>query len=130
MHFQVQIGAVMNEALKQELITWGIDWPDVSARFLGNEDLVIKFMMKFLNDKSMDELTEYLAAGDAENAFKAIHTLKGVSGNLSMKAIHDDVWSLTEILRAGSLDGAQEKYDRIKVKYDDLIRILRKYQDQ
>ena len=47
-----------------------------------------------------------------------------------MKAIHDDVWSLTEILRAGSLDGAQEKYDRIKVKYDDLIRILRKYQDQ
>lgn len=118
----------MNDELKQELCSWGIDWPDVSARFMGNDDLVIKFMLKFADDQSMEELTAALANGDTENAFKAIHTLKGVAGNLGMSVIHDDVCALTEILRVGSLDGAKEKYDRIKIKYDELIEIIAKYQ--
>ena len=118
----------MNDELKQELCSWGIDWPDVSARFMGNDDLVIKFMLKFADDHSMEELTGALAEGDTENAFKAIHTLKGVAGNLGMNVIHDDVYTLTEILRAGAMDGAKEKYDRIKTKYDELIEILTKYQ--
>ncbi|MBP7347453.1 MAG: Hpt domain-containing protein [Butyrivibrio sp.] len=119
---------MMNDELKQELCSWGVDWPDVSARFMGNDDLVIKFMLKFADDHSMEELTAALAGEDAENAFKAIHTLKGVTGNLGMNAIHEDVYALTEILRAGSLNGAKEKYDRIKIKYDELIKILKKYQ--
>jgi hypothetical protein len=37
------------------------------------------------------------------------------------------VCELTEILRAGSMEGYKEKYDQIKPKYDELITILTKY---
>ena len=120
----------MNDELKQKLIDWGVDWGDVSERFLGNENLVITFMMKFLNDKSMDLLTENIAKEDIEESFKAVHTLKGVAGNLGMKAMLPDVSNLTELLCTGKFDGAKEMYDKIKVKYDSLVAILSEYKDK
>ncbi len=118
----------MNEQMKQELIDWGVNWSDVEARFMGNEDLVERFMLKFLNDKSFDLLTQELSNKNAEEAFKACHTLKGVMGNLSLNGFKTPVLELTEVLRAGSLDGSEELYAAIKEKYEPLIVILKKYQ--
>ncbi|WP_051204885.1 Hpt domain-containing protein [Butyrivibrio sp. VCD2006] len=117
----------MNAQMKQELIDWGVNWSDVQERFMGNEDLVEKFMLKFLNDSSFNALTEGLAAKNAEEAFKGCHTLKGVTGNLALDGMRPDVLELTEILRAGSLDGSEELYQKIKKSYDALIGILKKY---
>ena len=117
----------MNEQMKQDLIEWGVNWDDVKERFMGNEDLVQKFMLKFLNDKSFDELTAGLQNKNAEEAFKGCHSLKGVSGNLALDGMRPDVLELTEILRAGSLEGSEELYARIKTSYNSLIDILKKY---
>ncbi|WP_044915313.1 MULTISPECIES: Hpt domain-containing protein [unclassified Butyrivibrio] len=117
----------MNEQFKQDLIDWGVNWDDVKERFMGNEDLVIKFMLKFLNDKSFGELTEGLKEQNAEAAFKGCHSLKGVTGNLALDGMRPDVLELTEILRAGSLEGSDELYQKIKASYDNLIGILNKY---
>ena len=40
----------MNAELKQELIDWGVNFEEVKERLVGNEDLVEKFMFKFLDD--------------------------------------------------------------------------------
>ncbi|SEL46123.1 MULTISPECIES: Hpt domain-containing protein [unclassified Butyrivibrio] len=117
----------MNEQMKQELIDWGVNWPDVQDRFMGNEDLVEKFMLKFLNDPSFAAMTKGLQAKNAEEAFKGCHTLKGVTGNLALDAMRPDVLELTEILRAGSLEGSDELYQKIKASYDSLTEILKKY---
>ena len=117
----------MNAQMKQELIDWGVNWPDVQERFMGNEDLVEKFMLKFLNDSSFEALTKGLEAKNAEDAFKGCHTLKGVTGNLGLDEMRPDVLELTEILRAGSLEGSEELYQKIKASYDALIGILKKY---
>ncbi len=118
----------MDAGFKNELIEWGVDWEEIRDRFMGNEDLIARFMFKFLNDQSMNDLTKYLAEGNVSEAFKAVHTLKGVGANLGLKGFLTPVCELTEILRAGSMDGYKEKYDLIKPKYDDLIVILKKYQ--
>lgn len=118
----------MNEQMKQELIDWGVNWNDITERFMGNEALVERFMFKFLNDKSFSQLTEQLSAKNAEEAFKACHTLKGVMGNLALDGFKKPVLELTEVLRAGSLDGSDELYAAIKEKYEPLIGILQKYQ--
>ena len=117
----------MNEQMKQELIDWGVNWDDVKDRFMGNEDLVETFMFKFLKDKSFSALTYGLKEKDANEAFAGCHSLKGVTGNLALNGMRPDVLELTEILRAGSLEGAEELYQRIKSSYDDLIKILKKY---
>ena len=118
----------MDAGFKTELIAWGVDWNEILDRFMGNEDLIARFMLKFLNDQSMSDLTKYLAEGNVSEAFKAVHTLKGVGANLGLKGFLTPVCELTEILRAGSMEGYEEKYNEIKPKYDDLIAILTKYQ--
>ena len=118
----------MDAGFKTELIEWGVDWDEILDRFMGNEDLIARFMFKFLKDQSMNDLTKYLAEGNVSEAFKAVHTLKGVGANLGLKGFLTPVCELTEILRAGSMDGYEEKYNAIKPKYDSLITILEKYQ--
>ena len=119
----------MDAGFKSELIAWGVDWDDVLARFMGNEDLIAKFMVKFLSDKNMGELSKYLEEGNVTEAFKAVHALKGVSANLGLKGMLGSVCELTEILRAGSMEGYEEQYDKIKPKYDELVTILNKFKD-
>ncbi|MBR4670510.1 MAG: Hpt domain-containing protein [Butyrivibrio sp.] len=119
----------MDSGFKSELIAWGVDWDDVLGRFMGNEDLIAKFMIKFLSDKNMGELTKYLEEGNVTEAFKAVHALKGVSANLGLKGMLGNVCELTEILRAGSMDGYEEYYNAIKPKYDELVTILNKFKD-
>jgi hypothetical protein len=118
----------MDASFKQELIDWGVDWEDVRNRFMGNEDLIAKFMLKFLNDPSMESLSKYLDEENVSEAFKAVHALKGVSANLGLKGFYSQVFDLTEILRAGTMEGYEPYYEHIKKKYDDLIGILNKYQ--
>lgn len=118
----------MDAGFKAELIEWGVDWNEILDRFMGNEDLIAKFMFKFLNDQSMSELTQNLQDGNVQGAFKAVHTLKGVGANLGLKGFLTPVCELTEILRAGSMEGYEEKYNEIKPKYEELIAILTKYQ--
>jgi HPt (histidine-containing phosphotransfer) domain-containing protein len=117
----------MDANFKSELIAWGVDWDEILDRFMGNENLIAKFMFKFLNDQSMNDLTKYLEEGNVSEAFKAVHTLKGVGANLGLKGFLTPVCELTEILRAGSMDGYEAKYNQIKPKYDELIAILNKY---
>ena len=117
----------MDAEFKAELIEWGVDWDEILDRFMGNEDLIAKFMFKFLNDQSMNDLTKYLNEGNVTEAFKAVHTLKGVGANLGLNGFLTPVKELTEILRAGSMEGYEEKYEEIKPKYEALIAILNKY---
>lgn len=59
----------------------GADYDGASVRLMG-EEMLARFALKFLDDESMDKLEAAMAAGDAEGAFMAVHTLKGVSQNL------------------------------------------------
>ena len=120
----------MNSEMKKELIDWGVDWEEVKERFVGSEDLVVKFMIKYMDDPSFARLEAGLKAGDAAEAFLGAHALKGVAGNLALKGFLGDVRELTEILRPGKLDGTEEYFNRIRKKYDDLIAILSKYKGE
>ena len=60
----------------------GSDFDKVLER-MGSEALVKRFAIKFLEDKSFEELTESLKEKDGECAFRAAHTLKGVCANLA-----------------------------------------------
>ncbi|MDE6675500.1 MAG: Hpt domain-containing protein [Acetatifactor sp.] len=89
----------MDELLKQQLIDNGADVEGTLHRFMGNEALFLKFLMKFKDDKNYAGLTESLDQGNYEEAFKYAHTLKGVSANLGLDPICRPVSALTELLR-------------------------------
>ena len=101
----------------------GGDWEGVTKRLMG-EELVGRFAKKFLEDESFTKLKDALQAGNVDEAFMAAHTLKGVCQNLGFDKLFAPTNELTEILRAGSLEGTQELFAQVEEQYNMTIGIL------
>lgn len=74
------------------------DYAQVLQR-LPSAALVERFVGKFLDDGSYSELAGAMEAGQTEIAFRAAHTLKGVSANLGFEQLRSSASDLTELLR-------------------------------
>ncbi len=79
----------------------GGDLKDVLER-LGDREIVEYFVPEFPNDPSYSLLLGALQEGDLHRAFRAAHTLKGVSLNLGFKQLGDCAAALCEELKKGN----------------------------
>lgn len=101
----------------------GADYADAKRRLV-SDDLVARFATKFLADDSFSKLEAGMAAGDVKAAFMAAHTLKGVCSNLGLTNLFEPASQLTEILRAGTFDGADELFAQVKDQYENTVAAL------
>ena len=113
---------VMN--IKECYDSIGADFEDVLGR-LGSEKLIERFALKFLEDDSYSNLKEALAEKNAENAFRAAHTLKGVCLNLGFTELYKVSAELTEVLRGRETAGSDELYAQVKEQYTTLTDAIR-----
>ncbi len=81
----------------------GGSYDEVLKRLMNNENILKKFLFKFLDDQSYSLLVSSLESGDGQTAFRAAHTLKGVCQNLSLTRLADSASELTEALRGGTI---------------------------
>ena len=102
----------------------GADFDNVLDR-LGNEQMVQRFALKFLNDTSYQTLEETLKEKNVEQAFRAAHTLKSVCLNLGFDNLFTVSSELTERLRAGELDGTEELFEKVKEQYEITVKAIR-----
>lgn len=122
----------MDELLKQKLMENGADVDGTLHRFMGNAGLFLKFLGKFKDDKNIALLRESIENKNYEEAFRAAHTLKGVSANLGLNPICDSASKLTELVRgktAENIDAekvAAEK-DALEESYRTFIGIIEEY---
>lgn len=107
----------------------GSDYNNILRR-LGSEVIIAKFAVKFLNDPSFGELETALSGGRTQDAFKAAHTLKGVAANLGFDKLYEVSSEITEVLRAGDLDGAKPLLDGVREKYDMTTAALKRFQSE
>lgn len=82
---------------------FGGDYEDVFSR-LRTEERIEKFIIRFLDDGSYQQIEASLKAGDMEDAFRAAHTLKGIAQNFSFTTLFQSSEELTEALRPGNED--------------------------
>lgn len=94
----------------------GANYEDVLKR-LYNEGMICKFTLMFLNDDSYPKLEQALKEGNVKEAFRAAHTLKGVCQNLGFTNLYQPAYELTEVLRAGTLEGSGEWFARVTEQY-------------
>lgn len=87
---------------------------------VGTEERAAKYIRMFKMDPTFNELNDAIAAGDFQTAFRAIHTMKGLSANLALTALHESSVVLTEIFRnytgqdyAAALADVTEKYNAV-----------------
>ncbi|MBR3367775.1 MAG: Hpt domain-containing protein [Lachnospiraceae bacterium] len=81
------------------------------------EERICRFLRMFPEDPSFGELEEAMASEDAERAFHAVHTLKGVAANLYLTALHRAASDVTELLRAGDLGSAKVRMPDLREVY-------------
>ena len=107
----------------------GADFQDAMNR-LGNETLIKRFALKFLQDGSYSDLQAGLAEKDAEKAFRAAHTLKGVCANLGFESLFQVSSALTEKLRGREIKDCDELYQAVTEQYERTVAALRKLQEE
>ena len=104
----------------------GADFNDVLRRFT-SEELIVRFTEKFLEDGSFEQLGEALRSDDANAAFLASHTLKGIAQNMGFTGLYEPSNALTEELRAKPADlaRAEELFEPVEVEYGKTVEALR-----
>ena len=107
----------------------GGDYAQVEKRLPGIH-LIRKFIAKFLDDGSYPELCRAMEQRQTEEAFRAAHTLKGVSANLGFDRLTASSGELTELLR-GRTDGipteAVPLLDMVRQDYELTADAIRAY---
>ncbi len=77
----------------------GADYDEVKRR-LSKDERIARFLQLFLKDENYRLLQENIASENWENAFRAAHSLKGVSLNLSLTPLVNASSAITEALRS------------------------------
>ncbi|MGN1410076.1 MAG: Hpt domain-containing protein [Eubacteriales bacterium] len=107
----------------------GGDYADVRTR-LPSRSLVEKFIDKFLEDKSYETLCQQIECGNREASFRAAHTLKGISANLSFSRLFASASRLTEELRPETSvisDKTIELLNDVRRDYELTCDTIRRY---
>ena len=94
----------------------GGSYEDASAR-LQNDAFIGRFLRMLPRDDNMARLTA--AVGSAEEAFRAVHTLKGIALNLSLVRLAEACTAMTEALRGSAVmpDNVRALHDAVAREY-------------
>ncbi len=111
----------------RELKNAGMDVDEFLNRLMQNESLVKLFVKKFIEDKTYASLTAALDARDSSAAEGASHTLKGVCGNLSLKALFLLFTEQVKLIREGDIDGAVAMMEKIAPTYENAIAHMQEW---
>lgn len=119
----------MDELFKQKLADYGADVEGTLHRFMGNGALYFKFLNKLKDDTNFASLKENLEQENYEEAFKAAHTLKGVTANLGLTPLCEIASAMTELMRGkeeSQIDKEQmaEQMKQLEEKYHSFLQLI------
>lgn len=105
----------------------GADYEDVMSR-LRKEERIQKFLIKFLDDQSYALLCSSLEEKNMDEAFRAAHTLKGISQNLSLTNLYDAASHLSDRLKHQRDYGEEVQllFEEVENEYKKTTECIRK----
>lgn len=106
----------------------GGDYEDVISR-LRSENLVLKFLFRFLEDSSYQLLCQSMKDNQDDEAFRAAHTIKGVCQNLSFTRLLKTSSEMSDAFRHGRTPEADEIFVRLTEDYHITIAAIQKLKD-
>lgn len=107
-----------------QLKNWGCNVDEALERFVNDKELYCTCFNMFIADDSFNQLQENVKKGECKASFEACHTLKGVAGNLGAGPLYIAICELTERLRAGNMDDAEQFVETIFKLRDEAQQIL------
>lgn len=114
----------MNQKLKRRLTETGIHVDEAIERMLGHEDFYLQLLKKFTSDKNYNKLQQALRNSDFDAAFQAAHTLKGLSGDLSITVLFIPLTEITNALRNRNIAQALTYMQSFSALYNSVITTI------
>lgn len=106
-----------------------IDSKDALSRLMNKTVLYEKVLKKFPNEaKRADGFISCLEAQDYTGAYEAAHTLKGVTGNLSITPLYNGYSEISALLKGDSIDPvkAKEVFEALLPIQNEIIACIEK----
>ena len=94
------------------------------ARFMGNENLYLKFLKKFPDDPNMGRLAAALEADDWDGVESTAHALKGVTANLGLDPLCARYQALMDAVRKQAFADAPALLEAAQADYAQACAIL------
>lgn len=110
-----------------ELEKLGVNTQDALERFSGNRPLYIKMLGKFPASINGLEVMSSIEENDIEAAITRAHTIKGVTGNLSITPLYEAYTQIVNKLRAGNPQKAKEYLEDILPVQKEILDCIEKY---
>lgn len=111
--------------LLSELEALGVDTEDALKRFSGNSNLFIRMIGKFPASAEGLEVLSFMKEGDYATAVSNAHTLKGVTGNLSITPLYTAYTEIVNRLRANEPDKAMKILEDILPVQEKIINCIK-----
>ena len=115
---------IMN--LKDCYIKFGGDFDEVLGR-LRREQIVQKFVYKFLDDKSFHLFETSMENKDYEEALRAVHTLKGICQNLAFTRLFESSNLVTKALKENDWNTAIDMIPKLSMDYYETINVINEF---
>lgn len=107
------------------LSSLGVNLEEVLDRFVQNEALYFKCLGKFVDETNYDELLSGISNNDPKACFEAAHAIKGVTANLGLMKLNNEIAVIVEVFRVGSMDFDPGNLQRIKECYSEAVDAIK-----
>lgn len=94
---------------------------------LGGDPELYQELFEFFLDlvpAQLDDLGAAVQAGDIPSVDLQAHAMKGGAANVGAVRVAEASRALEVLAKAGSLDGAEQLFDRIRAEFDDLLAVV------
>lgn len=102
----------------------GVDTFGALQRFMNNEKLYKKFLLRFLDDKSMVLLTEAIKEEDMTKVLNYAHTLKGICGNLGLLRMYEASAAIVSTIRCGKEEDVCIHFKELNSAYVEICNVI------
>lgn len=114
-------------SLLTELQTFHVDIQDGLRRFMNNTALYEKMLKKFPAAAEGLPVQEHFDSGNLETALANAHTLKGMTGNLSLTPLYESYTEIVALLRANDPEKAKALLADILPVQENIINCIKRY---
>ncbi len=110
-----------------ELKEYGVNIEEAIHRFMNNDELYKKMLLKLPDNIESLPILKFVETGDYSKAVANAHTLKGVTGNLSLTPLYKAYSRIVDLFREGKPEEAKGVLEDVLPIQDDIIGCIKKY---
>lgn len=109
---------ISSNKLFKELKELDVDIEGTLSRFCENDELYMKFLLRFPDEDRITPIKEAVSAQDHEKLLQAAHKLKGTSANLGMNSLAEKAEKIVRKVRNKEYTGFEADTAEVEREYD------------